>query len=171
MKKGLFVIVIAALIGGTGQVKGQDRDVLLKVGDKVPEFEVQLLDGGKLTMTELRGKVVLLNFWATWCPPCIEEFARVKKEVIDRFEGKDFYFLAISREDTREQIEAFREKTGHRFTMGLDPRRGIFSKFATASIPRDFVVTREGKIAHMMNGYSGERFEAMVRVIEGLLDE
>jgi peroxiredoxin len=154
----------------TGRATGQDREVVVKVGDSVPGFEVELFGGGKMTTGEWRGKVVLLNFWATWCPPCIEEFRRVEKEIIKRFEGRDFLFLAISREDTREQIEAFREKTGHRFLMGLDPERKIFSKFASATIPRNFIINKEGKIAYMTHGYTAKRFDEMVHFIDTLLD-
>ena len=111
---------------------GQDREVRVKVGDNVPDFEVKLVDGARVVMKELRGKVVLLNFWATWNPPCLEEFKRVETDILKRFEETDLYYVAISREDTREQVEAFREKTGYRFPMGLDPGREIFSLFAAA---------------------------------------
>jgi peroxiredoxin len=161
---------VSVLLLGTGLVKGQDREVLVKVGDEVPDFEVEMFDGERVVMRELRGKVVLVNFWATWCPPCIEEFKRVQREIIDRFAGKEFCFLAISREDTREQVKAFREKNGHRFPVGLDPRREIFSKFATASIPRNFVINREGKIVHVTLGYTEQSFSGMIRHIEKLLE-
>ncbi|MDR2131268.1 MAG: TlpA family protein disulfide reductase [Odoribacteraceae bacterium] len=170
MEKRLSVITFALLFGMSGQVRGQDREVLVKVGDGVPDFEVQLFDGKKVEARELRGKVVLINFWATWNPPCLEEFKRVQEDIMKRFEGKDFRYLAISREDSREQVAAFREKTGHLFPMGLDPGREIFSKFATATIPRDFVIDKEGKIVYMTSGYTEKKFTDMVRYIETLLE-
>jgi peroxiredoxin len=169
MKRRLFAIACVALLGLTGRARGQDREVLVKVGESVPAFEVELFDGGKMTTGEWRGKVVLLNFWATWCPPCIEEFRRIE-ELLERLEGKEFLFLAISREDTREQVEAFREKTGHRFLMGLDPEREVFSRFATGTIPRDFVINREGKIAYMTSGYTEKHFDELARFLETLLE-
>ncbi|MDR0544116.1 MAG: TlpA family protein disulfide reductase [Odoribacteraceae bacterium] len=168
MKKTLSLIAISLLLAG--RTSAQDRDVLVKIGDGAPDFEVQLFDGEKLATRALRGRVVLLNFWATWNPPCLEEFKRVPAEIIERFEGKPFAYLAISREDTRDQVKAFREKTGYRFPMGLDPGREIFSKFAAASIPRDFVIDRAGKIVYMTSGYTEKGFSEMIRVIEKLLE-
>ncbi|MDR2414508.1 MAG: TlpA family protein disulfide reductase [Odoribacteraceae bacterium] len=167
MKKVLPMIVIFLL--SLGRTRGQDRSVLVKVGDDAPDFEVQLLDGKHVTARELRGKVLLLNFWATWNPPSAEEFKRVPG-IIKRFEGKAFAYLAISREDSREQVAAFKEKYGYQFMMGLDPGRAVYSRFATASLPRDFVINKEGKIVYMTNGFSEKGFSEMVRVIERLLE-
>ncbi|MDR0765530.1 MAG: TlpA family protein disulfide reductase [Odoribacteraceae bacterium] len=162
--------VIAMFLFFSGSTRGQDRGLLVKVGDKMPDFEVQLFNGERLATKDLRGKVLLLNFWATWNPPSLEEFKRVPDEIVKRFEGKDFVYLAISREDPREQVEAFRERTGYRFTMGLDTGREIYSRFATTAIPRDFVINKEGRIVYTTNGYSEKGFSEMIRVVEKLLE-
>ena len=78
-----------------------------------------MIDGSKVALSELRGKVVLLNFWATWCPPCREELSHVQQQVIDRFAGEEFVFLPISRGEERAAVEAFRAKTGYA-TVGYD---------------------------------------------------
>ncbi|MFR6414606.1 MAG: TlpA disulfide reductase family protein [Alistipes shahii] len=69
-----------------------------------------MIDGSKVALSELRGKVVLLSFWATWCPPCREELSHVQQQVIDRFAGEEFVFLPISRGEERAAVEAFRAK-------------------------------------------------------------
>ena len=117
----------------------------------------------------MKGKVVLLNFWATWCPPCRQELARVQKDIIDRFRGKDFVFLPISRQDSYDKIEAFRKQTGYRFPMGMDTDRKIYSLFATATIPRNFLIDRDGKIILAEQGYSEESFQKLIEVIERAL--
>ena len=98
---------------------------LVRAGDAAPDFTVSLFDGGSVRLSDLRGKTVLVNFWATWCPPCREELTRVQAELIDRFEGRDFVFLPVSRGETRETVARFREQTGYRFPMGLDPEQKI----------------------------------------------
>lgn len=100
---------------------------LVRAGDAAPDFTVSLFDGGSVRLSDLRGKTVLVNFWATWCPPCREELTRVQAELIDRFEGRDFVFLPVSRGETRETVARFREQTGYRFPMGLDPEQTIYN--------------------------------------------
>lgn len=135
-------------------------------GDTAPDFTVELFDGTRLALSSLRGKVVLLNFWATWCPPCRAELARVQHEIIDRFAGRDFVFLPVSRGESREAVAAFREKTGYAFPMGLDPDRTIFDRYAPTTIPRNYLIGRDGKVLVAAQGYSPEEFDALIRAVD-----
>ena len=167
MKKLIVASIMAILIfsGCSNKVE------YVKVGDTVPDFSVRMFDGSQINITELRDKVVLLNFWATWCPPCREELARVQAEIIDRFEGDRFMFLPISREDTFDEIQKFRENTGHEFPMGMDTDRTIFSKFAGESIPRNYLIDKEGKILLIEIGYTEESFAHLINEIEKALNK
>ena len=108
----LIVIIIAVIFllpscgnrSAKGSASQSDSTTLVKVGDPAPDFSVALFDGSHLTLSELRGKVVLLNFWATWCPPCRQELTRVQKDLIDRFAGRDFLFLPVSRGEKRSDL-------------------------------------------------------------------
>nr|WP_302543411.1 TlpA disulfide reductase family protein [Butyricimonas faecihominis] len=168
--KRVFIFMVSLLVLGTlARVNAQEKETLVKVGDDVPEFVVEMFDGQKINIKDLKGKIVLINFWATWCPPCQEELKRVQKEIIDRFKGKDFVFLAISREESKEQVKKFRERNGYTFPMGLDPERKIYSKFATATIPRNFIIDKKGKIVEIEVGYTKEAFSKMIEKLERLL--
>ena len=168
--KRVFIFTVSLLVLGTlARVNAQEKETLVKVGDDVPEFVVEMSDGQKINIKDLKGKIVLINFWATWCPPCQEELKRVQKEIIDRFKGKDFVFLAISREESKEQVKKFRERNGYTFPMGLDPERKIYSKFATATIPRNFIIDKKGKIVEIEVGYTKEAFAKMIEKLERLL--
>ena len=169
MKRVLLLAVYLLALGCLTEGKAQAKETLVKVGDDVPEFVVEMFDGKKIDIKDLKGKVVLINFWATWCPPCQEQLKRVQKEIIDHFKGKDFVFLAVSREETREQVAKFRERNGYTFPMGLDPDRKIYSKFATATIPRNFVIDKKGKIVAIEIGYTKESFAELIQKIEKLL--
>lgn len=144
---------------------------LVGVGAAAPDFTVELFDGGELTLSSLRGKVVLLNFWATWCPPCREELARVQTELIDRFAGRDFLFLPVSRGEELSAVAAFRERTGYAFPMALDPERRVYDLYATNFIPRNFLIGRDGRVVAATVGYDGEEFAELIATIEQTLEK
>lgn len=146
-----------------------EETTLVKVGSEAPDFEVTMFDGKKISLAGLKGKVVLVNFWATWCPPCRSELARVEKEIIERFKGEDFLFLPISRGETAEKVAAFREKMGYKFPMGLDPEQAIYNKYATNYIPRNYLIGRDGKVVEVSVGYDDAEFKKLVAKIEETL--
>ena len=128
---------------------------LTKVGERMPEFTVQEVSGKTFSMAKERGKVVVVNFWATWCPPCRVEMPRLEKEIWDKYKGNaDFVMVAIARQQTDAKIAAF-EKEHPEFTYPLayDPQRKVYAKFAAAGIPRSYVVGREGKILFQRLGF------------------
>jgi peroxiredoxin len=143
-----------------------EATTLIKKGDKAPDFTVEMVDGEQITLSKLKGKVVVVNFWATWCPPCRQELKVVEKELINRFKGKDFIFLPISRGEAKKTVEAFREQNGYTFPMGLDPKQTIYKKYASNYIPRNFVVGKDGKVIYVSVGYEPKEFAEMVEVIE-----
>lgn len=171
----LIVIILAVILllpscGNGGNRKDIDSTTLVKAGEEAPDFTVEMFDGEKIALSSLRGKVVLLNFWATWCPPCREELSHVQQQIIDRFAGRDFVFLPISRGEQRETVAAFREKMGYAFPMGLDPGQTIYDRYASNLIPRNFVIDRKGRVVMASVGYDPEEFEQLIRTIEKTLE-
>ena len=171
------IIAVILLLPGCGSRNARtsaetktEATTLVGAGETAPGFTVELTDGSQLSLNELRGKVVLLNFWATWCPPCRQELTRVQKEIIDRFAGKPFVFLPVSRGEKRETVEAFREKTGYTFPMGLDSARTVYDRYATDYIPRNFLIDKQGKVILATVGYDDEEFDALIRTIEKTLE-
>lgn len=154
------------------QEKREQESTLIHEGDIAPDFEVVMLDGQKIKLSDLKGKVVLLNFWATWCPPCMMEFNEIPDQIIKRFKGKNFVFLAISRGEKREDVKtkmiALKSK-GIDFPVGLDPTKIIYTQYAKEFIPRNFVIDRNGKVSYTTVGYSKEGLETLVNKIEELL--
>jgi peroxiredoxin len=165
----LASICAAGMLFSSCGNRSTDNTTLVKVGEKAPDFSVEMFSGEKISLADLRGKVVLLNFWATWCPPCRMELARVKSEIIDRFADKEFVFLPISRGETRETVAAFRDKEGYTFNMGLDPTEEIYKLFASNYIPRNFLIDKEGKVVLASIGYEYDGFDNLIKTIEQTL--
>ena len=163
-----LIVAIGALIlllpacGSRSTSATEEEPTLVKAGDQAPDFTVELFDGSHVTLSSLRGKVVLLNFWATWCPPCREELKHVQTQIIDRFAGRDFVFLPISRGEKRETVAAFRDKTGYTFPMGLDPGQTVYDLYASNFIPRNFLIDRTGRVVKATVGYDDEEFAELL---------
>ena len=169
----MLLLALFTLFVGVDCASAQDEEIakttLVKVGDAAPDFTVTMFDGSEVTLSKLKGKVVLVNFWATWCPPCREELTHVEKEIIEAFEGQEFVFLPISRGEKRETVEKFRKKMGYSFPMGLDPDQSIFNKFASNYIPRNFLIGKDGKIAFISVGFDEAEFQALIAEIKKAL--
>ena len=148
-----------------------EQATLVKDGMMAPDFTVQMFDGSTIKLSDLKGKVVLLNFWATWCPPCRAELARVEKEIIEKFKGKPFVFLPISRGEKRDAVAAFREKMDYSFPMGLDTDSSIYNKYAVTYIPRNFLIDKKGKVVKASVGYDEAEFAELIKLIEKQLNK
>lgn len=138
------------------------ESTLIHGGDMAPDFRVEMLSGEHVTLSSLRGKVVLLNFWATWCPPCREELSHVQKEIVDRFKDKPFVFLPVSRGEQRKTVERFIANTGYKFPVALDPAQEIFGKYATNYIPRNFLIGADGRVLYVSVGYDEADFKELI---------
>ena len=170
----LAVILLLPSCGGRAAKGGtteEEAATLVRAGDEAPDFTVEMIDGSKVALSELRGKVVLLNFWATWCPPCREELSHVQQQVIDRFAGEEFVFLPISRGEERAAVEAFRAKTGYAFPMGLDTDETIYKRYATRFIPRNFLIDRTGRVVKATVGYDDEEFAELLRAADAEIQQ
>lgn len=148
----------------------KDETTLTKLGQEAPDFRVTTLAGETYSLSDLRGKVVWINFFATWCPPCNEEMPELEKQVWQAFQGDDFTVLSIGREHTVVELIPFKAEKAVSFPMAPDPERKIYSLYAEKFIPRNVLVDREGKIVHQSRGFTPEDFEAMITKVKELLN-
>ena len=142
----------------------------LKLGSAMPEINIKSEVNGNITPADLKGKVVLINLFATWCPPCQKELAEVKATLWPKYKNnKNFKMLVIGREHTDADLTKYNEKKGFEFPLYPDPKREIFSKFADQTIPRSYLYNKEGKLIWSVIGYTPEEFKVMMETIEKAL--
>ena len=149
-----------------------DRQYRVKVGDPAPDFEMALPDGKKIKLSDLRGRVVMLQFTASWCGVCRKEMPHIEKEIWQKHkDNPQFALYGIDREEPAEKIQVLREATGVTYPIGMDPDAGIFGLYAEkdAGITRNIIIDREGKIVMLTRLFEEEEFNEMVSLIDKLL--
>lgn len=149
-----------------------EENIILE-NDLAKDFEVQMLNGELIKLSELKGKVVLLNFWATWCKPCLEEFYKIPTEILKPFKNKNFIFLPISSGESEGKVKRKMDKLkakGIEFNTGFDKEKEIATIYALKSIPKSYVIDQNGVIRHITTGYSEEGLRKVTEKIVELLD-
>lgn len=114
-------------------------------GEKAPDFTVQDLEGNKVALSDFRGKLVFLNFWATWCPPCREEMPSMER-LYRSMEGKPFKILAVSVDNNVGVVERFRKGRGYTFPVFIDESGKVAALYRTTGVPETFIISPEGTI-------------------------
>lgn len=146
-KHGITLLLLAAI----AYLWFRPPATVTPVNRTAGEWSVQLTDGRTIRSSELKGKVVLVNFWATWCPYC-----RKEKPVINAFwndhRQQGFEVLSISVDDTPEQVRAYMQENDYRFMAGVmnDELRAVFG--SPSKIPASFVLDKNGVITHKVSG-------------------
>ena len=142
----------------------------LKVGDALPKFELKSSVNGDVKSADLKGKVVLVSLFATWCGPCQKELADVQSTLWPKYkDNKDFVMLVIGREHTDEDLQKYNERKKFTFPLYPDPKREVFSLFAEKSIPRAYLFGKDGKLIYSSVGYTAEEFQKLMETIESAL--
>ena len=140
-------------------------------GFQAPDFELITIEGEQVLLSDLRGQAILLNFWATWCPPCRSEMPAMQQVYMD-YEQDGFVVLAVNnlRQDQRESVEAFTLEENLSFPVLLDISGSVSARYQVSSMPTSFFIDPDGIIREVVIG--GPMSEALLRTrVENLLVE
>lgn len=180
MRKLFFIALsLIGLLSLSGELKAQQvtpdkAGYIVKVGDMAPDFEMELTDGSRITLSSLRGKVVMLQFTASWCGVCRKEMPFIEKDIWQKHKSNPrFALYGIDRDEPLEKVKAFATQTKVTYPLGLDPGADIFSKYAVrnAGITRNVLIDKEGRIVLMTRLYNEEEFASLCKKIDELLKE
>ena len=178
MKKWIMMVALfGCLFAGVSTVQAQEVTpdevgYIVKVGDEAPDFEMTLTDGQKVKLSSLRGKVVMLQFTASWCGVCRKEMPFIEKDIwLKHKNNADFALIGIDRDEPLDKVLAFAKSTGVTYPLGLDPGADIFAKYALreSGITRNVLIDKEGKIVKLTRLYNEEEFASLVQAINEML--
>lgn len=144
----------------------------VKIGQTVPDFDITLPDGTKTTIKELRGKVVMIQFTASWCGVCRKEMPHIEKDIWQKWKDhKNFALYGIDLKESKEKTQEFKKQMTITYPLALDLDGSIFAKFTVpnAGVTRNIIIDKEGKIAYMTRLFKQEEFDKMVKVIGKLI--
>ena len=147
---------------------------IVRIGEIAPDFTITLTDGKQVTLSSLRGKVVMLQFTASWCGVCRKEMPFIEKDIwLKHKDNADFALIGIDRDEPLEKVLAFAKSTGVTYPLGLDPGADIFAKYADrkAGITRNVLIDKAGKIVMLTRLYNTEEFASLCKKIDEMLAE
>lgn len=138
--------------------------------DGLPDFVIETRDGQKKKMADYKGKLVLLNLWASWCPPCVTEFPSMVK-LAKKFE-KDMVVVAISQDTDKQELDSFLKQQGYlgsNFVVGVDYKKEMIQVLNLVALPETFILDREGKLIRKVSGVEDWYSPDAIQFFEGLV--
>jgi peroxiredoxin len=149
-----------------------DYGYIVKIGQQLPDFEMTLADGKTVKTSDLKGKVVMLQFTASWCSVCRKEMPHIEKDIwLKHKSNKNFALYGIDLDEPLDKVKKFAEDIKITYPLALDPGGKIFYTFAekNAGVTRNIIVDKTGKIVYLTRLYKEDEFNEMKQVIELLL--
>ena len=170
--KYFFMLFVCLTLSHFGYTQNDDRGYIVKVGDKAPDITITYTDGTRKKLSDFRGKIVMLQFTASWCGVCRKEMPFIEKDIwLKHKDNADFALIGIDRDEPLEKVLAFAKSTGVTYPLGLDPGADIFAKYALreSGITRNVLVDKEGRIVKLTRLYNEEEFASLVQKINEML--
>ena len=149
-----------------------ERGFVVKVGDMATDFQIVFPDGKpSIKLSDLKGKVVLLQFTASWCGVCIKEMPHIEKEIWQVYKEKGLHVYGVDRKESKEKVLKFAKKTKVSYPLIMDEDGKIFELFADkkAGVTRNVLINQEGKIVFLTRLFEKQEFKQLIEKIDSLL--
>jgi peroxiredoxin len=173
MKKAVSLMFGWMCVLGLMAQSPDDRGYLVKLGDQAPDFTTTLADGTTFKLSEQKGKVVMLQFTASWCSVCRKEMPSIEKEIWQAYKDKGLVLIGVDRDEPLETLKSFATQTGITYPLALDPKADIFGLYADkkAGVTRNVLIDRDGKIVFMTRLYDENEFKSLVKAIDSQINK
>lgn len=149
-----------------------DYGYVVKIGQQVPDFTLETTDGKSVPVSSLKGKVVMLQFTASWCSVCRKEMPHIEADIWKKYQNNpNFALYGVDLDEPKDLVEKFAKSVPVTYPLTLDPKGGIFYRFAekNAGVTRNVILDKTGKIVYMTRLYKEAEFQEMKEVIAKLL--
>ncbi|MDZ7593898.1 MAG: TlpA disulfide reductase family protein [Thiobacillus sp.] len=166
MKRLLMACALGLLLNGGAQAAGFEA----RAATPAPELKAQDLTGATRTLADYRGKVVLLNFWASWCPPCLREMPSMERLRL-QMKGRPLAIVALDSAETPEEVNAFLSKMKLGFPILLDPDGSNTRRWKVFALPTTFLLDAQGRVRYVLTGPTEWDEGEALELIESLLAE
>jgi peroxiredoxin len=164
----LLILITALAVGD----EATDRGYIIKVGDPCPDFTLELIDGRTVTLEELKGQIIMLQFTASWCSVCRKEMPFIENDIWIPFKDKGLALIGVDRDEPFDTVVKFAEEMKITYPLALDPGAKVFQNFAheEAGVTRNIIIDKKGKIVFLTRLFEENEFNSMVAVIADLLE-
>jgi peroxiredoxin len=163
--KGLIAALLVALIAVAG---GTLEQRIVVAGDKAPDFQIVADNGKTMTRSDFGGKLLVLNFWATWCPPCIQELPSLNA-FQEQMRSKGVVVLGVSVDKNAATYQQFVKRSGISFVTARDPEANISSSYGTFKYPETYIINSDGKVVAKFIGPENWMDDRVIQQVQSLL--
>jgi peroxiredoxin len=160
---GLLLLLLVAK-------EGPRTKKIIQEGDQAPEFRLSALDGKQSGLSDYRGKVVMVHFWATWCPPCVDELPTLER-IYRSFDDRDFVLLAVSvDEGGAETVTTFMQRNRLTIPVLLNPGGSVAKSYGTFKFPETYLLDRRGIVRYKVIGAADWSLPVNVKAVRDMID-
>ena len=150
--KLLKILAFALVVGGALFFALRNKaSHPLRVGESAPDFSLPTLSPGSITLRDYRQRVVVVNFWVTWCPPCVQELPSLEKFAA-QMRAQGVAVMGVSVDEDLAALQKFVSKAHLSFPIARDPDRSVASRYGTFKFPETYIIDRDGRIAEKIVG-------------------
>jgi len=163
--EGGIVLMLCAFVG---VLYVSLHDNVIKVGDRAPDFSIQADNGKTISARNFGGKLLILNFWASWCPPCVEE-APSMQTLATLLGPRGLVVLGVSEDEDPKAYKAFLDKFGVTYPTARDPTKAIKTSYGTIQIPETYLIDTNGRVVEKIVSSTNWSSEAMIQDVQSHL--